>query len=63
MKVRELVETLQRLPDQDATVVIGEDAVPNVWLVVEGATERGIRGRNDSLAWVGQGSGPGVKIG
>jgi hypothetical protein len=43
MKVRELVETLQRLPDQDATVVLGEGMVPNVWLILEGAVERGIR--------------------
>ncbi len=43
MKVRELVETLQRLPDQDATVVIGEGLSPNVWLIVEGAAVRGIR--------------------
>jgi hypothetical protein len=53
MKVRELVETLQRLPDQDATVVLGEGMVPNVWLILEGAVERGIRVRKDNLDWVG----------
>ena len=62
MKVRELVETLQRLPDQDATVVIGEGMVPDVWLIVEGAVERGICVRKDSLDWVGPGSEPGVEI-
>jgi len=62
MKVRELVETLQRLPDQDATVVIGEGKVPNVWLIAEGVVERGIRVRKDNLDWVGPGSEPGVEI-
>ncbi|MBR0746879.1 hypothetical protein JQ582_23390 [Bradyrhizobium japonicum] len=62
MKVRELVETLQRLPDQDATVVIGEGLSPNVWLIVEGAIVRGIQTRKDNLDWVGPGSEPGVEI-
>ncbi|WP_445216768.1 hypothetical protein ACKWRH_32050 [Bradyrhizobium sp. Pa8] len=62
MKVRELVETLQRFPDQDATVVIGEGVTPNVWLIVEGAVERGIHVKKTNLDWVGPGSEPGVEI-
>ena len=36
MRVCELVEALQALPDQDATVVIGEGGSPGVWLIVSG---------------------------
>jgi len=52
MKVRELVETLQRLPDQDATVVIGEGMVPDVWLIVEGASVAFASGKIVSIGLV-----------
>ncbi|MBR0740366.1 hypothetical protein JQ581_25875 [Bradyrhizobium liaoningense] len=42
MRVRELVQALQSLPDQDATVVIGEGTEPEVWLIVSGLTPRRI---------------------
>jgi hypothetical protein len=42
MKVRELVQELQALPDQDAIVVIGEGSNPLIWLLVTGIIERGI---------------------
>ncbi|MCK1339329.1 hypothetical protein IVB38_25815 [Bradyrhizobium sp. 38] len=42
MKVRELVQELQALPDQDAIVVIGEGWNPLVWLLLTGIKERGI---------------------
>ena len=34
MKVHELIEKLQRLPDQNATVIIGQGQSPDVWLIV-----------------------------
>jgi hypothetical protein len=42
MKVRELVEELKALPDQEAIVVIGEGSNPLIWLLVTGIIERGI---------------------
>ena len=42
MKVRELVQELRALPDQDAMVVIGEGSNPLIWLLVTGIIERGI---------------------
>jgi hypothetical protein len=62
MKVRELVDTLKQLPNQDATVVIGEGSKPDVWLIVDGVVERGIRTEKGNLDWVGSGSEPGVEI-
>ncbi|MET3972238.1 hypothetical protein [Bradyrhizobium sp. S3.9.1] len=62
MKVRDLVRRLQEFPDQDATVVIGEGEKPEVWLIVDGAVERGIRVREDTLDWVGPGTEPAVEI-
>ena len=38
--VRELVNRLKDLPDQDAVVLIGEGTEPDVWLVVTGIVER-----------------------
>jgi hypothetical protein len=34
LRVRELVNRLKDLPDQDAVVLIGEGTEPDVWLVV-----------------------------
>jgi hypothetical protein len=42
MKVRELVQRLQGLPDQDATVVLADGGHPLVWLIVTGIVERRI---------------------
>jgi hypothetical protein len=42
MKVRELVGALRRLPDQEATVVIGEGEMPNVWLAITSIKRRAI---------------------
>jgi hypothetical protein len=42
MKVAELVSILQALPDQQATVVFGDDDSPNSWLIVTGIIERQI---------------------
>ena len=40
LRVRELVNRLKDLPDQDAVVLIGEGTEPRVWLVVTGIVER-----------------------
>ncbi|WFU36485.1 hypothetical protein QA635_19535 [Bradyrhizobium brasilense] len=42
MTVSELVRALQALPDQDATVVIGEGMKPDTWLIVSGVVPRQI---------------------
>jgi hypothetical protein len=43
LRVRELVNRLEDLPDQNAVVLIGEGTEPDVWLVVTGIVERRIR--------------------
>jgi hypothetical protein len=50
MRVRELVQALQALPDQDATVVIGEGSKPDEWLIVSGLAPRKISRLNDDHA-------------
>ena len=50
MKVRDLVQALRELPDQDATVVIGEGNDPDVWLIVSGLTPRQIVRLDDDHA-------------
>jgi hypothetical protein len=50
MKVRELVQALQALPDQDATVVIGEGNKPDEWLIVSGLAPRRIFRLDDDHA-------------
>lgn len=42
VKVRELVQELQALPDQDAIVVIGEGSNPLIWLLVTGIIKEGL---------------------
>jgi hypothetical protein len=60
MKVRELVTTLQALPDHNATVVIGEGVEQETWLVVSGVVERRITPINSDVA--GPGKEPAVEI-
>lgn len=60
MKVRELVQVLQAVPDQDATVVIGEGAKPETWLIVSGVAECRIGRVSDDHAIVG--SEPAIEI-
>jgi len=40
LRVRELVNRLKDLPDQDAVVLIGEGTELDVWLVATGIVER-----------------------
>jgi hypothetical protein len=42
MMVRELVELLQDLPDQEARVVIGDGVSARRWLFVTGVVEQGV---------------------
>jgi hypothetical protein len=42
LRVRELVNRLKELPDQDVVVQIGEGTEPDVWLLVTGVVERRI---------------------
>jgi hypothetical protein len=60
MKVRELVQALQALADQDATVVIGEGNEPEIWLVVSGLVPRRIKQLDGDQAKPG--SKPAVEI-
>ena len=53
MKVRELIQLLQALPDRDATGVIGEGAKPETWLIVSGVAECRIARVNDDHATAG----------
>jgi hypothetical protein len=43
MKVKELIQALEQLPDQDATVVISHGGGLDVFLVVTGIVPRNIR--------------------
>ena len=58
MKVRELVHTLQQLPDQEATVVISHGADQDVFLVVAGVVGRGIRRLDGNFNFAGPGTEP-----
>ena len=60
MKVRELIHVLELLEDQDATVVIGEGAKPDTWLIVSGVAECRIARVNDDHAIAG--NEPGIEI-
>ena len=62
MNVRELVKALQQLPDQDATVVIGEGTIPDLWLIVGGLVERRISIREDNPDSAGPGLDRGIEI-
>lgn len=53
MRVHELVQALQTLPDQDATVVIGEGDRPDFWLIVSGLVPRQILQLDDDYAGPG----------
>jgi hypothetical protein len=60
MRVRELMQALQALPDQDATVVIGEGNKPDVWLIVSGLLPRQISRLDDDCA--GPGNDPAIEM-
>jgi hypothetical protein len=60
MTVQELVTILQALPDQNATVVIGEGVNQETWLVVSGLVDRRITLTNPDV--VGPGHEPAVEI-
>jgi hypothetical protein len=60
MKVAELVSILQAVPDQQATVVIGDGDSPNSWLIVTGIIERQIALKNPDEA--GPGDEPAIEI-
>jgi hypothetical protein len=62
MNVRELIEALKALPNQDAMVVIGEGQMPEVWLVVSGVVERRIHVSETTLDWVGPGHDIAIEI-
>ena len=62
MKVSELIQALQQLPDQDATVVISHGAGHDVFLVVTGIVDRCIRRLDGNPDVAGPGSEPAVEI-
>jgi hypothetical protein len=61
MKVRELIERLQALPDQEATVVIAR-LFRQRWLVVSGVFPRGLAPLEENPDFMGPGSEPGAEI-
>jgi hypothetical protein len=61
MKVRELIERLQELPDQEATVVISH-LFRQRWLVVSDVFPRGLAPLEENPDFMGPGSEPGVEI-
>jgi hypothetical protein len=60
MTVQELVTILQALPDQNATVVIGEGVEKETWLLVSGVVERRVALTNSDV--VGPGQEPAIEI-
>ena len=62
MKVSELIQALQQLPDQDATVVISNGAGQDVYLVITGIVDRGIRRLDGNPDFAGPGGEPTVEI-
>ncbi|GIQ77540.1 hypothetical protein BraRD5C2_59890 [Bradyrhizobium sp. RD5-C2] len=60
MTVRELIQVLQAIQDQDTTVVIGDGAHPETWLIVSGAVPRRIARVSDDHAIAG--SEPAIEI-
>ena len=60
MKVRELLPPCRRIPDQNATVVIGEGVEEETWLLVSGVVERRITPINSDVA--GPGEEPAIEI-
>jgi hypothetical protein len=61
MKVREFIQRLQELPDQEATVVIAH-VFRQRWLVVSGVFPRGLAPLEENPDFMGPGSEPGVEI-
>jgi hypothetical protein len=62
MKVKELIQALQQLPDQDATVVISHGAGLDVFLLVTGIVQRNIRRLEGNPDFAGPGREPAVEI-
>jgi hypothetical protein len=62
MNVKELIQALEQLPDQDATVVISHGAGLDVFLVVTGIVPRSIRRLEGNPDFAGPGSEPAVEI-
>lgn len=62
MNVREFIERLQAMPDQDATVVIAEGVHAHLWLIVSGLVPRGVKRTADNPDLVEPGSQPAVEI-
>ena len=62
MKVSELIQALQQLPDQDATVVISHGAGLDVFLIVTGIVQRNIWRLEGNPDFAGPGSEPAVEI-
>jgi hypothetical protein len=62
MKVKELIQALEQLPDQDATAVISHGAGLDVFLVVTGIVQRNIRRLEGNPDLAGPGSEPAVEI-
>jgi hypothetical protein len=61
MKVHELIQLLQGLPDPDATVVIA-DGWGHDLLIVSGVVECGIRRLDDNPDFAEPGTDPGAEI-
>jgi hypothetical protein len=62
MKVKELIQALEQLPDQDATVVISHGAGLDVFLVVTGIVPRNVRLLDGKPDFAGPGAEPAVEI-
>jgi len=62
MKVKELIQALEQLPDQDATVVISHGAGLDVFSVVTGIVPRNMRRVDGNPDMAGPGSEPAVEI-
>jgi hypothetical protein len=62
MKVKELIQALQRLPDQDVTVVISHGAGSDVFAVVKDTVQRNIRCLDGNPDFAGPGREPAVEI-
>ena len=62
MTVRELVEMLRRLPDQEAKVVVGDGLSPNLWIAASGIVEQGVRRRLDNPDFFGPGMERAIEI-
>jgi hypothetical protein len=62
MKVKELIQALQQLPDQESTVVISHGAGSDVFAIVRGIVQRNIQRLDGNPDFAGSGSEPAVEI-